>query len=75
MSRQREKITYRQTYKSGAMKVSEHLLPERLPYFAVNAKLVGMEVRAAGHVEVDGEKLEFQDVRVYVRMPPEGGAA
>jgi hypothetical protein len=39
-----------------------------------DARLVAMEVRAAGHVEVDGETLEFQDVRVYVRMPARTGA-
>lgn len=67
MSR-REQITYKQTYKPGTMVVSRDLLPERLPYMASNAKLVDLEVKAAGKIMIDGENLEFQDVRVYVRI-------
>jgi hypothetical protein len=59
----RPKQVYREGYKPGSMMVSQHLLPERLPYMAEGFK-VAMEVMAAGHMD-DGR--EFQEIRVYTR--------
>lgn len=64
-----ERITYQETYRKGAARISTNLLPERLPYFVQGTTLVSMEIRKSGRVEIDGEELEFQDIHVIVRPP------
>lgn len=64
----REKILTKLTYRKGAMVMKKALLPKRFPYMAPNTEVESIEVKTAGTIEVNGEGLEFQDVRVLVRM-------
>lgn len=46
------------------------ILPHKLPninHLAGNFIAISCELRAAGVVEVDGERLEFQDLRLIVK--------
>jgi len=61
----KEKILYQEKYKNGAMRVRRELLPNTLPYMAKGAVITDIEIRSAGKCELDGEAMEFQDVRVY----------
>jgi len=66
-----EKIVFQARYKKGACMVRKDRLPDRLPYFAAGAVLHSMEVRSVGRLILDGEELEFQDIRVLVKPPAE----
>jgi hypothetical protein len=59
-----EVVTYHEKYRPGAIKVAR-------PAVFTAAEVVKMELHGAGRIEVDGKAMEFWDVRVYVRMPPE----
>jgi hypothetical protein len=61
----KEKILYQEKYKKGAMRVRRDLLPVTLPYMTKGTVVKDIEIRSAGKCELDGEALEFQDVRVY----------
>jgi hypothetical protein len=61
----KERILYKETYRPHAAKVKDHLLPT-LPYVTdPGLKVCRVELRAAGTVELDGQRLEFQDTRIY----------
>ena len=61
----KEKILYQEKYKKGAMRVRRELLPETLPYMSRETIIKAIEIRSAGRCEIDGESMEFQDIRVY----------
>ncbi len=65
----KEKILYQEKYRKGAMRVRRELLPETLPYMSKGTTIKAIEIKSAGTCEIDGERLEFQDVRVYT-FPP-----
>lgn len=67
----KERVTFEMTYKKGQANIRKELLPERLPYFSPGATLVSMEIRRAGTIEIDGEELEFQYIRVLCRPVPQ----
>jgi hypothetical protein len=67
----RERVTYTETYRKGEAKIRASLLPDTLPHFTPGTTLVGMELRKAGTVEIDGETFEFQDLHILVRPPKE----
>jgi hypothetical protein len=52
------------------MTVRQDLLPDKLSYMPkdLDVKIVRIDIKAAGRVEVGGEEMEFQDVRVYTRV-------
>jgi hypothetical protein len=59
---------YRETYKAGALTLNADSLPV-LKHLGENGKkfeAIGCEVLAAGVVEINNIKLEYQDLRVYV---------
>lgn len=59
----KEKILYQEKYKPGAMKLKDDFIPDCKHsdgYHPVRA-----EIRAAGTCELNGERLEFQDVRLW----------
>jgi hypothetical protein len=68
MKKPKERVLYEEYYKKGAVRIQKDLLPERLPYMPEGAQIVSMEIRKAGTIEADGERLEFQDIHVRVRM-------
>jgi hypothetical protein len=59
------KETYRETYRPREAWVRKDKLPTTLPHLCAEAQLEAIELRAAGHCELDGRKMEFQDLRVY----------
>lgn len=68
----RDRILYRETYTRGTS-ISDACLPvirhfsnsgTKVPHTVVRTDLL-----AAGTIEVNGERLEFQDLRIYVRFP------
>lgn len=63
----KSRVLYEETYRKGQASIRKDLLPERLPHFAAGTKLVSMELRKAGLVEIDGEELEFQELYVLVK--------
>jgi hypothetical protein len=67
----KERILYAETYRKGEANIRKDLLPDRLSYFAEGSKLVSMEIRKAGRIEIDGAELEFQDIRVICTPPEE----
>lgn len=70
----RARVLYEQTYRKGDAVIRKELLPEKLPYFTAGTKIVSMEVRKAGRVEIDGEEFEFQEIYVLCTPPPEEDA-
>lgn len=70
--RSKERVTYEETYRKGAANIRKELLPESLPYMRPGTKVVSMGLERAGVVEIDGEELEFQVVRVISRPPEQG---
>ena len=65
----KERQLYRETYdrkrtklRSDCVPILKHLIP---PMLVVEAQLI-----ASGVVERDGERLEYQEIRVYVRVEP-----
>lgn len=65
-----EKIVYSEKYKKGTI-VRDSLLPDRLPYMPVGAKIFRMELKSAGNIIIDGEEFEYQDIRVISYNPIE----
>lgn len=69
MSKRRVVETYRESYRKGTF-VEPHRVsscaPGAIPPLAAGAVIKEIEVKAAGHATVDGERLEFIDVRLYV---------
>lgn len=59
----REKLIYRETYKKGAYDVRKECLPITKHTNLYQPRR--MVINAAGVVEIDGVKFEFQDVRLY----------
>lgn len=53
--------TYKQTYRKGVF-----CAPGAVPPLSSGAVIKAVELKAAGHCELDGERLEFVDVRLYV---------
>lgn len=67
----KSRVLYEETYRKGRASIRKDLLPERLPYFAEGTKLVSMELRKAGWVEIDGEKFEFELVYILIKPAEE----
>lgn len=66
----KERIIFQQRYTKHAMPLRDDLLDVvRLPYLAHDAIVRRLEIRSAGAVELDGKRLEFQDIRVYTEVP------
>ena len=66
----RERQIYRETYYKGALRLNAASLPVLKHQTADGTKFVAVEceVLAAGKVErADGQVLEYQDLRVYVK--------
>lgn len=64
----RERVAYRETYRKGALVLNAESLPV-LRHQATDGsrfRAIECEVIAAGEIERDGERIEFQDLRVYV---------
>lgn len=63
--------TFKQTYRKGCF-VNDVVLKCRLqakatlPPLAEGAAISDVELKAAGHCEIDGKKREFVDLRIYV---------
>lgn len=59
---------YRETYKRGAVKLKSGCLPVLQHEDDAGKKYtaIGCELMAAGVVDIDGIRLEYQDLRVYV---------
>lgn len=60
----RERITYKETYRKGALKVEPDAMP-KFKHIAPGCKAIEMYLTAAGTVTRGEEQLEFQDIRVY----------
>lgn len=71
---QKSRVLYEETYRKGEANIRKDLLPDRLPHFTAGTKLVSMELRKAGRVEIDGEVFEFQEIYGLCTPPPEDGA-
>jgi hypothetical protein len=61
-----EKITYQQKYKKGSMVLRDHSLPQ---FRHVSSSFIvhEAEIKSAGAILKDGVKMEFQDIRVYLK--------
>jgi hypothetical protein len=57
---------YIEHYKAHALVFPGNKIPE-FRHLAAGFAPESMELRAAGRVTRDGEELEFQDIRVYLR--------
>ncbi len=59
------KILYEETYKRHDLCVKAHLLPTfpHVEGFTVDS----VYIQKAGRADVDGQELEYQDLRVYFR--------
>lgn len=63
--------TFKQTYRKGCF-VNEIVLKTRLqakanlPPLSEGAAITDVELKAAGHCEIDGKRREFVDLRIYV---------
>ncbi len=62
----KERQTYIEHYKPHALVFPPSKVPE-FRHLVAGFVPESMELRAAGRVERDGEELEFQDIRLYVR--------
>jgi hypothetical protein len=71
MKKIKETITYHEKYKKHSMVVAKDCLPKRLPHVTEGFKIVRIEIFGAGHVKRENEKMEFQDLRVYLKMDKE----
>lgn len=63
----REKLIYRETYKRDQTAIVD---PGRLPILKdipSGFRVIEMQTLAAGVVERDGQRLEYQDLRVYLK--------
>lgn len=58
----RDRIIYRETYKAGTC-VRKDCLP--ITKHTKTYQPRRMDLKAAGVIEVNGEEMEFQDVRLY----------
>lgn len=69
MTKAREKLFYRETYRRDTTTVTA---PERLPVLpdVPGFVVVEMQTLAAGVVLRGAERLEYQDIRVYLREKP-----
>ncbi len=61
----KEKILYQEKYHPHKMNVLADKLPV-LKHLAPGFTVSRCEIRSAGQVEVNGQKIEFQDLRVYL---------
>ena len=61
----RAKITYHEKYKKGALMLREDCFPilKHLGGFLPRS----VEIMGAGAIEQDGERLEFQDIRIVMK--------
>ena len=66
----RDKIVYREVYKKGALMFKRDVFPI-LKHQTNGFTLCDVEVMALGAIERNGEQLEYQDVRLYLRAPKE----
>lgn len=62
----KQKVTYQQKYRKGSMVVKQDCLP-RLRHLGNQFIVKSCEVVSAGVIEVDGQRMEFQDLRVIVK--------
>ena len=62
----RVKVLYEETYKKHELWTKKELLPI-LPHVPAQFVVQSCNVRKAGRAEVDGEELEYQELRVYFR--------
>jgi hypothetical protein len=69
VTKAREKLWYRETYKRDTMIITA---PERLPILpdVRGFTVVEMQTLAAGVVLRGEERLEYQDIRVYLKEKP-----
>jgi len=58
-------ITFAETYRSPGLKIARDYLPT-MPH-ATGHTVAEAWITKAGRATVDGEAMEFQDVRVYLR--------
>ena len=59
--------TFKQTYRRHTFVNKDSILPtSHIPPLVEGAAISDIEIRAAGHCEVDGKKREFMDVRIFV---------
>jgi hypothetical protein len=67
MTKRSEKQLYRETYNRWMTKLKEDCLP-LLRHLSIELPVVEAQILASGTVErAGGERLEYQDIRVYVR--------
>lgn len=69
-SRARVKVLYAETYRAHSAKIRSHVLPT-LPSASAGFSVHSAFLMKAGRAELDGETLEFQDVRIYLREATE----
>lgn len=59
------RLAYKQEYRPLTSWIRKDLLPLTLPHLKIGSKIEAIELRAAGHCQLDGVEMEFQDLRVY----------
>lgn len=64
----RFKVLYQEKYKAGAMQILKNKLPA-LKHISAGSKVTGAEILSLGIAEQDGKRIEFHDIRVYVKAP------
>jgi hypothetical protein len=68
----RDRKVYHETYNGMSLKAKSDL--PTLRHIATDSQkkftVIGCDIRAAGIIERDGERLEYQDLRVYLKVEP-----
>jgi hypothetical protein len=67
LTKPKVRTIYAETYKPHSMKIKSFCLPT-LPSATPGYVVDSAYVMKAGSVELDGKALEFQDVRIYLRL-------
>lgn len=63
----KEKITYCEKYKKGAITVKQHLLPESLPFTTPGTVIKEIEMIDSGTLTRNEEEFDFCTVRVLMQ--------
>lgn len=67
----KEKITYQEKYKKPYIQIDQNYLPKCTHIYNGYECIDGI-IRSQGVIERNGERLEFQDVRLYFKPIKDG---
>ena len=62
----RDKILYEEGYKKPYLEIKKHLLP-KCAHLTEGFKCVEARIMKGGVIERDKTRLEFQDIRIYLK--------